>query len=176
MSQRAIFGKSDRHGRPAACMHLWMTTCIILARLGCFRAIPPRENHAMRRPLANTKSTPELWLLRQFFGTDMTAASAQAAVRRRRGGYSARFSEREEILPDREQTSDWLLPQRERRRLEWHERRVLRRENAHAWRGNEKRPMTTMQQPRYRDRSSEMSFAAMTSGRYYSRRTAAFTS
>ena len=120
---------------------------------------------------ANTKSTPELWLS-SALGTDMTGILYGTVTAAR--GYSYRFSEWEEI--DLTVSNfDWLF--RSASGEDWNGTSAakLRRENAHAC-AVRKRPMTTMQQPRYRRSRVRMSLQRWTSGSYCSRRTAAFTS
>ena len=81
--------------------------------------------------IANTKSTPELWLS-SALGTDMTGILYGTVTAAR--GYSYRFSEWEEI--DLTVSNfDWLF--RSASGEDWNGTSAakLRRENAHAWRG-----------------------------------------
>ena len=120
---------------------------------------------------ANTKSTPELWLS-SALGTDMTGILYGTVTAAR--GYSYRFSEWEEI--DLTVSNfDWLF--RSASGEDWNGTSAakLRREMLTLG-AVRKRPMTTMQQPRYRRSRVRMSLQRWTSGCYYSRRTAAFTS
>ena len=83
------------------------------------------------KTLANTKSTPELWLS-SALGTDMTGILYGTVTAAR--GYSYRFSEWEEI--DLTVSNfDWLF--RSGSGEDWNGTSAarLRRENAHAWRG-----------------------------------------
>ena len=115
---------------------------------------------------ANTKSTPELWLS-SALGTDMTGILYGTVTAAR--GYSYRFSEWEEI--DLTVSNfDWLFRSGMARALRSCAAKML------TLGAVRKRPMTTMQQPRYRRSRVRMSLQRWTSGCYYSRRTVVFTS
>ncbi|MFR5406094.1 MAG: hypothetical protein ACLTG0_12390 [Oscillibacter sp.] len=111
------FGKSDRHGETGLSYALYgMTTGVYTLGEAVFEDSVWETSY--EETFANTKSTPELWLS-SALGTDMTGI-LYGTVTAARGIQLPLFGVGGD-RPDREQLR-LAVPQRERRRLEWHER------------------------------------------------------